>query len=295
MVGWLYKQKIIFVGNRAFVYDYLVETGFEVLPIPFKDSFLDKKLFEKKFNYTTFDSGFQINQILDEIENFDILITNGCPFKISSEILSKYKEKTLVNVHPSFLPQLRGADPQIGSILYGLDSGATIHRLSNQIDGGDIIYQTKIPYSEDLDVSLLYQIGFKLEVDVVKKAIELNWRPQNIQNISIDDIYYTFNENDLKIDFSVEPIDVCRKIRALNNSSKGAYCKSKMNNQIFKVFYSEVITNNFILNHYKFGNPGLVVLSYPGHALVRAGSGLVKLIFNQNSNYQFSIDDELNA
>ena len=47
------------------------------------------------------------------------------------------KKKKYVNIHPSFLPDLRGIDPVLGSILFKRDAGATCHIMSEKIDAGD--------------------------------------------------------------------------------------------------------------------------------------------------------------
>lgn len=57
----------------------------------------------------------------------------------------------IVNIHPSLLPMGRGAWPMPVTILKGLDrSGITIHKMTEELDGGDILLQREIPvYKED--------------------------------------------------------------------------------------------------------------------------------------------------
>ncbi len=52
------------------------------------------------------------------------------------------------NIHPSLLPDLRGATPLVWALKYGLTTtGVTLHELTKDIDEGDIIYQEKVKIS----------------------------------------------------------------------------------------------------------------------------------------------------
>ena len=165
------KKKFLLVGNRTYIFDYLTDNGYNLDVVAFKNSILHKKVIANKVQHLSFSNKSELNKILSKKKNFDILVSNGCPFKITEHVLNLHKKKILINIHPSYLPQLRGRDPQVGSILFGIYSGASCHLISDKIDQGDIISQYKIPYSDDLDIELLYQIGFRLEVDVLKEAI----------------------------------------------------------------------------------------------------------------------------
>jgi methionyl-tRNA formyltransferase len=56
----------------------------------------------------------------------------------------------IVNIHPSYLPSGRGAWPMAVTILRGLtESGVTIHKMTNELDAGDILLQRKIIVEPD--------------------------------------------------------------------------------------------------------------------------------------------------
>ncbi len=54
-----------------------------------------------------------------------------------------------VNIHPSLLPVGRGAWPMPVSILRGLPSGITLHKLTAGFDEGDILLQKALPLNKD--------------------------------------------------------------------------------------------------------------------------------------------------
>ena len=74
----------------------------------------------------------------------DIILTYRCPFIIPEYIYST-ASKGAYNLHPSLLPKYAGLNPwedmMKSNDRYG---GVTLHRLSMQIDCGEIIVQRKI-------------------------------------------------------------------------------------------------------------------------------------------------------
>ena len=61
-----------------------------------------------------------------------------------------------VNLHVSYLPWNRGADPNFWSIVEGTPKGITIHKMNYALDKGDIIIQQPIqefPDTETLETS----------------------------------------------------------------------------------------------------------------------------------------------
>ena len=152
-------MKFVFVGNRKFVLEEMIKIGLNLDIIVIKNTHLQSESLLNKLDFSIISSKAELLHKLESI-NFDVLISNGCPFILP---VSTMKKKKYVNIHPSFLPDLRGIDPVLGSILFKRDAGATCHIMSEKIDAGDIISQLRIPYSNDLDASLLYQLSFIAE------------------------------------------------------------------------------------------------------------------------------------
>ena len=87
-----------------------------------------------------------------------------------------------INMHPSLLPQYRGAFPAEWAILRGeTKTGVTILKMSEEFDRGDIISQQKIAIAPtDTRETLydkLYRLGADLLVDTLTKR-EFHARPQ---------------------------------------------------------------------------------------------------------------------
>jgi methionyl-tRNA formyltransferase len=88
---------------------------------------------------------------------------------IFPESVVKKFNRNLINLHPSLLPIGRGADPIFWSIVDDLPQGATIHRVNELIDTGEILAQEEIKIDfwlnsgqiYDLIMAKLYQLFMK--------------------------------------------------------------------------------------------------------------------------------------
>ncbi|MCB9989382.1 MAG: formyl transferase [Rhodospirillales bacterium] len=68
-----------------------------------------------------------------------------------------------INLHISYLPWNRGADPNIWSWVDDTPKGVTIHYIDEGIDTGDIIAQRETPMDKDETLATSYQ---KLQKDI---------------------------------------------------------------------------------------------------------------------------------
>ena len=76
-----------------------------------------------------------------------------------------------VNVHPSYLPFGRGANPNVWSILEGTPAGATVHWVDAGVDTGDIVARRRVAVRPDDTGETLYR---RLEV-ACAELFEQTW------------------------------------------------------------------------------------------------------------------------
>ena len=81
-------------------------------------------------------------------ENFDFLISYGYRHIIKKTVLDKFPSRA-INLHISYLPFNRGADPNFWSFIENSPKGVTIHYLDEGVDTGDIIVQKKVNFDSD--------------------------------------------------------------------------------------------------------------------------------------------------
>ncbi len=83
-------------------------------------------------------------------EAIDLIVLAGFMSKIEAPIIAAYRGR-IVNIHPSLLPRhggpgMWGRHVHEAVIASGdLQSGITIHQVTEEIDGGDILFQTSCP------------------------------------------------------------------------------------------------------------------------------------------------------
>jgi methionyl-tRNA formyltransferase len=84
-----------------------------------------------------------------EAGGVDLLLVTGWPRVLRERVLSVARVAS-VNVHPSILPHYRGKDPLFWAILRGeRQVGVTLHRLTDAVDSGPILYQRRVAVPED--------------------------------------------------------------------------------------------------------------------------------------------------
>jgi methionyl-tRNA formyltransferase len=252
--------RYIFVGNRKFVLEKMLEMGLHVDVVVISGTHLEQDInngyVKGASSVRSVRSKEELLDVLSLID-YQVLVSNGCPFVLP---VSELKKAKYVNIHPSYLPDLRGVDPVIGAVLFARDSGATCHLMDSKIDTGDIIAQVKIPYSDDLDVTTLYQLSFVAEQKVFCDAFLRGFEAVHPQVSSVEDRYYTRSDSDRKISFCEENSQILRKVKAFNNRSQG--CLFEVGTARFRVYAATLMFNSFMRNLAEAHGPGVVVLSY---------------------------------
>jgi len=95
--------------------------------------------------------------------NITFLISYGYRHILKKDVLDKFQNKA-INLHISYLPWNRGADPNFWSFVEDTPKGVTIHYLDEGVDTGDIIVQKEVKFeSENETLATTYQ---KLHVEI---------------------------------------------------------------------------------------------------------------------------------
>jgi methionyl-tRNA formyltransferase len=271
MENWKY----VFAGNRFFVLEKMLELNLPIVRIfALRDSFLSKELERRNLPYDIIPPKKEFVKILKTL-GFDIFVSNGCPVILPITELSSGNNKLFINVHPSFLPDLRGSDPVPGALLYGRKSGATCYVMDDKIDTGAIIAQIPIEMTTDLECGLLYQLSFIAEKEVFSMAFQQSFRPIGAQISSSDNIYYTRKDSDLEINLREDIDSICRRIRAFNSRSQGAYFFHHGSKVVVRD--CEIVNNPFLLRYFSNAVENEVVFNYEMKIVLKKGPVFLKL------------------
>ena len=122
-------------------------------------------------------------------KKIDLIVLAGYLAIVSDKLINLYENK-IINIHPSLIPSF------CGSGFYGIHvhehafnrgvkvSGATVHFVSNVVDGGPIILQRAIDISdcntpEEIQLKILYNIEHKILVEAVKLYCDNKLKVEN--------------------------------------------------------------------------------------------------------------------
>ena len=183
---------------------------------------------EKSFRYYALDKQNIPYFLYDDIKNPeliktidhcspDYLIASGLCDKIPQEIINIPKKDAL-NIHPSLLPYYKGPNPWFWIIKNGdYHSGISIHKLTDHIDSGDLVYQLKFPISRhDTYGSLLFKSSYFIEQSLIA-FIPLLEQHNYISIKQESGIYYTHpNNTELHINWNNSAQDIENLVKAGN-------------------------------------------------------------------------------
>ncbi|ACL25127.1 formyltransferase family protein [Chloroflexus aggregans] len=100
----------------------------------------------------------------------DFIVSYGYRHIIKKDVLLRYTGRA-INLHISYLPWNRGADPNFWSFVEDTPKGVTIHYLNEGVDTGDIIVQKRVTFSESDTLRTSYD---KLQEEI-QALFKDNW------------------------------------------------------------------------------------------------------------------------
>lgn len=267
------KRKYVFVGNRECVLQKMLDMQLDIRAVyVMENSFLQRWLDKQNvINYTVISKKKQLLEHLSETD-YDVLISNGCKYILPVDDM---KQALYINIHPSYLPDLKGMDPINGACLFNRTAGAACHIIDSGIDTGKIISRVSIPMTEDIDATLLFQLSFKAEAMVFADAYKRNYCQLDEQPSNNDAIYYTINKADLLMDFSEDIETLKRKTKAFGYRSKGLYFKCS--GKVYRFFKLSEVKNPFVIELAKSRNECEVIVSFDNTVLIKKANSVLRL------------------
>lgn len=283
------QKKYAFVGNRGYILQEMIHKGLDIVAVwVMEDSFLHNTLMREKYiDYKVIKTK---EQLVESIENtdFDVLISNGCKYILP---ISRIKMAVYINIHPSYLPDLKGKDPINGAVLYGRDCGATCHVMDDGIDTGKIISREKIEISDDIDAALLFQLAFQAEVMAFNKAYEKKFAPFVRQPEVENCIYYSTQPSDRLIDFNKGFDNIIRQVRAFGYKSKGLYFKC--NGKNYRFSHASEITNPFVRKQIDGFRERIVYMTFEDSIVFKLNGRIMRFDGIENITHRIKTNDYL--
>jgi phosphoribosylglycinamide formyltransferase 1 len=108
-----------------------------------------------------------------EARDVDLVCLAGFMRLVGPPLLAAYPTRIL-NIHPSLLPAFPGLDAQKQALDFGVRvSGATVHLVTPELDGGPIVLQAAVPVMDDDTVASLSARILVEEHRIYPEAIRL--------------------------------------------------------------------------------------------------------------------------
>ena len=151
--------------NGQIIQDYLAAGGHIVIP---SDAVYQSEYLEKLHNL-----------------DLDLIILAWWPYIIRKELI-RLPRIGCLNFHPSYLPYNRGKHYNFWAIVENVPFGVTIHWVTEDIDAGDIAFQTVIPTSWEDTGETLYHAAQREIIKLFRynfPAIKQGWIPRIPQDL----------------------------------------------------------------------------------------------------------------
>ena len=133
--------------------------------------------------------------------NVDLIILAGWMRIVTKRLIQAFPDR-IINVHPSLLPKYKGLHAVEQAMDAGEDfTGCTVHYVTEDLDGGPIIMQSKVPILPDDDVKSLTKAIQRREYAILPEAIrhvKHKLQEPNSGYLLQDDIYRWTGGSDRK-------------------------------------------------------------------------------------------------
>ena len=147
-----------------------------------------------------------------------------------------------LNIHPSLLPEYRGAAPIQRALLDGKNyTGVSVFRLVKAMDAGGILAQEKFLIPENFNASDLYCELSKTGSKIAAEAVEKNNFTLTPQDDSLATYAEKLNKKDFELSQSMTAEKFCNTVRALDMSG-GAFMM--INNKRVKIWRAKIHKEN---------------------------------------------------
>ncbi|BDB64733.1 hypothetical protein T36_1190 [Helicobacter cinaedi] len=285
-------QTFLFVGNRLEVLQAMLQTCHNLTICMQSQTYAARTLQtslspKHKRHYYEFSSKKELLALLEQME-FDVLVSNGCPYILPISQIQK-PHQIFINCHPSLLPNLKGNHPINGAILFHQPSGATCHIMTDEIDSGAIISQVPVYNDDNISLPLLYQMCFLAEKEAFILAMQRDFKPdENFLSHSTPPIpYYTRADSHLELDFHTQSSQhIIDTIKAFAMQTQGAYLKCDCS---VRFIDAKLISNPFLEKTFKQSCLNDILLSFDNHILCKRAEGFLQLTLANTSTIPQSL------
>lgn len=179
--------RIVFMGTPEFAVTSLkglVDNGYNIVGVvtaPDRPSGRGLQMHQSDVKKYAQSCGIEVLQpeklkdvhFLEELKSLQADIQIIVAFRMLPEVVWKMPPMGTFNLHGSLLPRYRGAAPLNWAIINGdQETGVSTFLLKQEIDTGNILFQTKVEIGADETLGELHDQLMTIGADLVRKTIE---------------------------------------------------------------------------------------------------------------------------
>lgn len=194
-------------------------------------NYADLSKYAQKMNVPHFEvnsfSGHRMSDYHNELKKLkpDVILTMGWYYMVDKKTRS-FAKYGAWGIHASLLPNYAGGAPLVWAIIEGAkETGVTLFKLDDSVDGGDIIGQVKFEIDEDDTIKDVYSKATEASKEILSRTLlsdNISFKPQDKSRIKV---YPQRSPKDGEIDWNWEPEKIKNFIRAQSKPYPGAWTK----------------------------------------------------------------------
>jgi methionyl-tRNA formyltransferase len=289
-------MKIVFMGTPEFAVaslKALLDAHYEVVgvvTVADKPAGRGQSLQESAVKKFALQQGLKILQptnlkdpaFIQELKNLKADLQFVVAFRMLPEVVWNMPPLGTFNLHASLLPRYRGAAPINHAIINGdKESGVTTFKLQHQIDTGNILFQERVPITNNMNAGDLHdtlmELGAKLIVKTAGSLKEHLETGKSIQFIEQDQSQAShapkiFREH-CKINWNESTTTIYNLIRGLS-PYPAAYTtlhSDRLGAKVLKIYGAEVV-------HEIPTEPAGTLVTKPSAVMIATNDGYLNLV-----------------
>lgn len=121
--------------------------------------------------------GLSVMQIVDpvtDLSGFDHVVSFGYRHILRADVLGTAR-RPIMNLHISFLPYNRGAQPNFWAWVEGTPHGVTLHEIAAGVDTGPILAQRRVDFGDDRITLRDSQARLIAEIEALFEEVLPDW------------------------------------------------------------------------------------------------------------------------
>lgn len=222
-------EKVMVLGSGQLAYkcaelarQYV--SAVEVLELKVTESTILEKLCGKaELPYQCVERKGMTDLLAQEVQE-TLVVSAGNTYLFPKQVIAK-ENLTIINWHNALLPYHKGRNAEVWAIYEGDEqTGVTWHRITEDVDAGDILCQRALPIDEKLTAMQLYkkqcELGEAMFAEILEPVLTGICEAKPQEKLAVNQLHYSYdrpNEGILELNWRMEQIS--RFLRAMDYGS----------------------------------------------------------------------------